>query len=64
MKKTQDNVLTGSHNKRLNNTECVHQENTAAWADEKEILPNSDVAIPSLDNTQNAKDWVDDGSKL
>lgn len=64
MKTNRENVLTGSHNKRLNNTDTMHNEGTAAWADTHQVMARTAVSIPSVDNTINAKDWVDDGSKL
>lgn len=34
------------------------------WAGTKELKENSNVSIPSLNNVEEAKDWVDNGSKL
>lgn len=59
-----ENVLTGAGNKRLNNTDAVHSENTAAWTDTEKVIGEAKVSVPSSTNTINAKEWVDDGSKL
>lgn len=59
-----DNVLTGVGNKRLNNIDAVHSENTAAWTDEEKVVGEGKVSAPSNINIINAKEWVDNGSKL
>lgn len=56
--------LTGKDNRRLKLKDSVDQNKNAAWADIKELQPETNVAIPSLQNVENAKDWVDNGSKL
>ncbi|PYG87808.1 uncharacterized protein DUF3787 [Ruminiclostridium sufflavum DSM 19573] len=56
--------LNSSKNDRLTSHKPTNNEGTAAWADEKHKQKNSDVSIPSLDNVINAKEWVDNGSKL
>lgn len=62
--KKQDNVLTGKGNKRLNNTDPLHEQNTAAIADAQKVISETQMTIPSTLNVVNAKDWVDDGSRL
>ena len=37
---------------------------TAAWADMDQLKPESKVSVPSLSNVKEAKDWVDNGSRL
>ena len=56
--------LTGENNKRLNNKEPIHSEATAAILNIKEQLPHSRVALPGEDEVVEAKDWVDNGSRL
>lgn len=58
------NVLTGKDNQRLNHTESLHEESAAAITDAKQVMPDTQVTIPSEMNVINAKDWVDDGSQL
>lgn len=60
----QDNVLTGAHNKRLNNTHPTNNERTAARTDADKVLDNTKVTVPSEQNVVNAKEWVDNGSRL
>lgn len=64
MKNQKEHALSGKGNKRLNNTEAVQSEGTAAWANASKVISNTHVTVPSEMNTVNAKDWVDDGSKL
>lgn len=56
--------LQGNKNKRVSSSKPVDNEGTAAWANEKTKQKNSEVSIPSLENVINAKEWVDNGSKL
>ena len=56
--------LSGEHNKRLKAHRPVKNEGTAAWANIDSLQPESKVSIPSLDNVEEAKDWVDNGSRL
>lgn len=56
--------LSGEHNKRLKAHRPVKNEGTAAWANIDSLQPESKVSIPSLDNVEEAKEWVDNGSKL
>lgn len=57
-------ALSGKDNKRLYAYEPTNNEGTAAWAEEKDALPKSQVEIPSVANIDEAKDWVDNGSRL
>ena len=52
------------NNIRLKETTPVNNEYTAAWADVDNIMPESQVTQPSLEDVINAKEWVDNGSKL
>ena len=57
-------ALSGAGNKRLKAHRPTKNEQHAAWADIDKLRPESKVSVPSLDNVQEAKEWVDDGSKL
>lgn len=57
-------ALTGERNKRLKSNKPVKSEYTAAWAGTKELRENSNVSVPPLSNVEEAKDWVDNGSRL
>lgn len=41
----------------------IEKHETAAWANIEETKPVSNVTIPSENETQNAKDWVDSNEK-
>ena len=57
--------LSGEHNKRLKSYRPVKNEGTAAWSNIENLRNDgSKVAIPSLSNVEEAKDWVDNGSRL
>ena len=56
--------LNGEGNKRLKAHRPVNNEYTAAWAETKNLKNNSNVSIPTLSNVEEAKDWVDNGSRL
>ncbi|RDY24573.1 DUF3787 domain-containing protein [Romboutsia maritimum] len=56
--------LSGKNNKRLKKGVPTNNEKTAAWADIDKLQPESKVSVPSLENVVEAKDWVDNGSKL
>ena len=64
MKVIKSNALKGQNNKRLNNVDEIHNEATAAWSDNYEVAPKTHVSTPSTDAVINAKEWVDNGSKL
>ncbi|HCL2575873.1 TPA: DUF3787 domain-containing protein [Clostridioides difficile] len=57
-------ALKGKDNKRLKSSLLVGNESTAAWADVEKLKPHSKVSIPSIKGVEEAKDWVDNGSKL
>lgn len=58
------NTTNRSNNARLHSTTPIKREDTAAWADIDRVLPHSKVSVPSETNVTNAKEWVDNGSKL
>lgn len=51
-------------NKRLNTCNPTNSEGTAAWANCDESYDVEQVSKPSIDKVIDAKDWVDNGSKL
>lgn len=55
--------LSGKDNERLYSTTPVNNAYTAAILDKADEYPDSKVSIPSLDSVEEAKDWVDNGSK-
>lgn len=56
--------LSGANNKRLKKYRPTNNASTAAWSDIDKIEPESKVSIPSLNSVLEAKDWVDNGSRL
>lgn len=54
----------GKNNKRLNTCNPTNNEGTAAWQNSDENYNVDQVNKPSLDRVIDAKDWVDNGSKL
>lgn len=59
-----NNPLQGRNNKRLNTVDPTNSEGTAAWQNSEENYDVDLVEKPSLSNVIDAKDWVDNGSKL
>ncbi len=61
-------ALTGKNNERINKTTKTDNENTAAWANTDHTVPGSHVSIPGTGKdtyaVRNAKEWVDNGSRL
>ncbi len=64
MQQKKSRALTGANNKRLTKYRPTNNEATAAWADIDKLKPESKVSIPSLNSVEEAKDWVDNGSRL
>lgn len=56
--------LSGENNKRLKKHRPTNNAYTAAWTDIDKLEPNSKVSTPSLGSVIEAKDWVDNGSRL
>ncbi|HWT26877.1 MAG TPA: DUF3787 domain-containing protein [Mobilitalea sp.] len=56
--------LQGRDNKRLHTVNPTNSEGTAAWQNSAENYEVDLVNAPSLDRVVDAKDWVDNGSKL
>ncbi|MDF2538156.1 MAG: hypothetical protein K0S76_1177 [Herbinix sp.] len=63
LKKGKDN-LQGNNNKRLNDTKPTNCECTAAWQNSAEKYDVDQVNKPSIERVIDAKNWVDNGSKL
>lgn len=58
------NCLSGIDNDRLEHVEPIRSEATAAWANIDKSMDVSMVSLPSEDNVESSKRWVDNGSKL
>lgn len=56
--------LQGRNNKRLKATDATNCESTAAWQNKEKEYKVDRVSKPSDDDVVEAKDWVDNGSKL
>lgn len=54
----------GKNNKRLKTCSPTNNEGTAAWQNSEDNYKVDKVNKPSLDRIIDAKDWVDNGSKL
>ena len=56
--------LSWKRKARLYSSVPVENNYTAAWTDPGYIYPETNVTAPSEEMTEEAKDWVDNGSKL
>ena len=54
----------GKKNKRLKTVNPTNSEGTAAWQDSESNYKVDQVNKPSLERVIDAKEWVDNGSKL
>lgn len=54
----------GKKNKRKDTTNPTNNEGTAAWQNSDDVYKVDHVNKPSIDRVVDAKDWVDNGSKL
>lgn len=59
-----EKALTGKDNKRSTTGRSTNDEYTAAWQDSESKYSKDLVNKPSIENVINAKEWVDNGSKL
>lgn len=59
-----DKQLQGKNNKRLQTVNPTNSEGTAAWQNSETNYDVDQVNKPSLDRVIDAKDWVDNGSRL
>jgi hypothetical protein len=64
MRNKKEESLQGRNNQRLETTKATNCECTAAWQNKDKEYNVDEVNKPSLDNVVEAKDWVDNGSKL
>jgi len=56
--------LDGRDNKRLNAKKPTNSEGTAAWQNSATRYQEDNVNKPSIERVIDAKDWVDNGSRL
>ncbi len=59
-----NDAFQGKNNKRMNTCNPTNNEGTAAWSNSDELYDVELVNKPSIDRVIDAKDWVDNGSKL
>ncbi len=59
-----DTQLDGHDNKRMTAYRPTDNEGTAAWTKEKTKQKHTNVIIPDEEGVSEAKNWVDNGSKL
>lgn len=61
-----NNQISKHHNenKRINKKYKLESEETAAWTNAASKAPKTNVSIPDNDSVDNAKEWVDNGSRL
>lgn len=64
MNNSKSQPLSGENNKRLNNQDRLYNEATAAWTNISRTVSKDNVSIPNEDSIDEAKDWVDNGSRL
>lgn len=64
MKEYSKTFINKGKNTRGKTTIKNHSSETAAWSESYKVIPESNVTIPSIENVIDAKEWVDDGSKL
>ncbi len=56
--------LQGKNNNRINTVIPTNKEGTAAWQSSESKDKLDQVSKPSIEGVIDAKDWVDNGSKL
>ncbi len=59
-----DQQLDGHDNRRMTAYRPTDNEGTAAWTKEKTKQKHTNVIIPDEEGVSEAKNWVDNGSKL
>ncbi len=59
-----DEQLDGRDNRRQTAFRPTDNEGTAAWTNEATKQKHTNVVIPKMEGVSEAKDWVDNGSKL
>lgn len=60
----QKDKFQGKNNERLETAKPTNSEGTAAWQNSETNYKVDLVNKPSLERVIDAKDWVDNGSKL
>ena len=63
MLENKSKALSGENNRRLNLKLALDQGLNAPISEADQIMPESNVTIPSEENIIQAKDWVDNGSR-
>lgn len=56
--------LYGNLNKRIDKLYELESEANAAWTNTAKTAPKTNIPIPSEEAVVNAKEWVDNGSRL
>ncbi len=56
-------ALNGENNRRLTLKLAVDRGRNYPLSEADQIMPESNVTIPSEENIEQAKDWVDNGSR-
>ena len=64
MEDTKAEPRRGEHDARLLSDDPIKNEGTAAWAHKERVMEETNVNVPSERNIINAKEWVDNGSRL
>lgn len=57
-------TLDGKNNKRIKKYYQLESEQTAAWTNAVSKDAKTNVSLPSNTAVNDAKDWVDNGSRL
>lgn len=57
-------AVNGENNKRLYSEDPIKNEGTAAWTNTLRTTEDANVPIPDEDSVVEAREWVNDGSKL
>ncbi len=60
----QEERFQGRNNERLDAERPTNNEGTAAWQNSETTYKVDQVGKPSIERVIDAKDWVDNGSKL
>lgn len=64
LKQDQVGQYDTTKNTRIHSTKKKHSSATEAWANQAHMTQDANVSIPSDDAIMDAKNWVDNGSKL
>ena len=64
MNDAKSRALNGASNQRINKVRTSDNESTAAWTGTDHNTKNANVSIPKSSAVTNAKEWVDNGSRL